>query len=40
MAKQEGDITKNGNLTFYNCPWDFRRHLGLQFQVEFPPVDI
>ena len=26
-----------GNLTFYNCPWDFRHHLGLLlFQVTLP----
>ena len=30
-------VGTGGNLTFYNCPWDFRHHLGLLlFQVTLP----
>ena len=31
------EVGTEGNLTFCNCPWDFRHHLGLLlFQVTLP----
>ena len=31
------EVGTAGNLTFCNCPWDFRHHLGLLlFQVTLP----
>ena len=37
MAAAAAEVGTGGNLTFYNCPWDFRHHLGLLlFQVTLP----
>ena len=34
-AVAAAEVGTGGNLTFCNCPWDFRRHLGLLlFQVK------
>ena len=36
-AVAAAEVGTVGNLTFCNCPWDFRHHLGLLlFQVTLP----
>ena len=37
VAVAVAEVGTGGNLTFCNCPWDFRHHLGLLlFQVTLP----